>query len=177
MSASIDIHDRCADLLEYPSTGGGARVIAAASALISLEPGVGEALRPLIELAGTGRTGALEETYAASFDNNADRALEVGWHAFGENYTRGAFLVRMRERLREHGIPETSELPDHLSHVLRVLGRADERQARLLAEAIVLPAVEKMLAAAPKADPWRGAVEAARTVLKTHLPAQEPAHA
>jgi nitrate reductase assembly molybdenum cofactor insertion protein NarJ len=177
MRASVDIHDRIADLLGYPSAGGAARVLAIASDVASFEPGLAEALRPLIELAGTGRTGELEESYAAAFDNNAERALEVGWHAFGENYTRGAFLVRMRERLREHGIQETSELPDHLSHVLRVLGRAEERQATLLTEAIVLPAVEKMLAAAPKADPWRGAVEAARELLKTHLAAGEPAHA
>src|SRR5262245_27256055 len=176
MRASTEAHDLAADLLEYPAAGGAAGIAAAAAAVVSLFPELREALRPLSDLALEGRIEVLEESYAAAFDNNAERALEVGWHAFGENYARGAFLVRMRERLRDCGIEESSELPDHLSHVLRVLARTEARQAGLLAEAIVLPAVEKMLAAAPEGDPWRGPVIAARCVLKTHV-AQEAAHA
>lgn len=177
MRASITIHDLVADLLEYPSARGSAAVEALARRVASTVPAAADSLGTLLELAAAGREGELEESYAAAFDNNADRALEIGWHAFGENYTRGAFLVRMRERLRECSVRESGELPDHLSHVLRVLGRCEDHQARMLTEAIVLPGVDRILAATPPGDPWRGAVEAARHVLETHVRARETADA
>jgi nitrate reductase assembly molybdenum cofactor insertion protein NarJ len=176
MRASIELHDRTAELLEYPSGGRSGAVAAAAERLAADLPALRAALAPLIALAESGGPGALEESYAAAFDNTDARALEVGWHAFGENYTRGAFLVRMRERLRACGVPETTELPDHLSHVLRVLGRSSEHEARVLSQGIVLPAVEKVLAALPAESAWRGAVEAAALVLRSHLALGEPAH-
>jgi nitrate reductase delta subunit len=172
-----ELHDLVADLLEYPSRRGAEAIAARADALAAEAPELRACLAPLRAVAREGSLGALEESYAAAFDNNAERALEVGWHAFGENYTRGAFLVRMRERLRECGIEESGELPDHLSHVLRVLGRTEERQARLLSEAIVLPAVEKILAALPESESWRGPVMAAAWVLETHVAKAVSSHA
>jgi nitrate reductase assembly molybdenum cofactor insertion protein NarJ len=176
MRATPRIHDLAAELLTYPAADRTAIFGAAAIELGLALPEFRSGLESLAAAATSGPAGALEESYAAAFDNRADRALEVGWHAFGENYARGAFLVRMRERIRECGLAETTELPDHLSHVLRVLGRVDERQAQLLTEALVLPAVDKMLAAAPETDMWRPALRAARHVLSTHLSSQEPVH-
>lgn len=69
--------------------------------------------------------GEREELYTRSFDINPTAALELGWHLYGEQYERGAFLVTMREQLRRHGIPEGGELPDHMTSVLRLLGRLD----------------------------------------------------
>ena len=63
----------------------------------------------------------LEETYARTFDINPACALEVGWHLFGEEYARGLFLVRLRGEMREHGVEESSELPDHITHVLALI--------------------------------------------------------
>jgi nitrate reductase assembly molybdenum cofactor insertion protein NarJ len=177
MPATVHLHDLVADLLRYPGPGQGRRVAEAAREAARELPGAAGRLRALAELAEAAPAGILEESYTAAFDNTAERALEVGWHAFGENYTRGAFLVRMRERLRETGVPETTELPDHLTHVLRVLARIDARDARLLSDAIVLPAVEKVLSATAPSDPWRGPLEAAAIVLRTHAGAPEVAHA
>ena len=82
--------------------------------------------------------------------------LEVGWHLYGEDYHRGAFLVRMRGLLREHGVPEETELPDHLTHVLPVLGRLDDARAEALARGYVLPALVKMLDGfGEKRNPYR----------------------
>ena len=72
----------------------------------------------------------LEEAYTRTFDVNPACALEIGWHLFGEDYMRGQFLVRMRGELAKYGIPESSELPDHLTHVLAVIAAMPDDEAR-----------------------------------------------
>jgi nitrate reductase delta subunit len=86
-----------------------------------------------------------EELYTRTFDINPVGALEIGWHLFGEDYHRGALLVRLRMELRRHGIEEAGELPDHLTRVLTLLDRMAADEAGEFAGACVLPAVEKML--------------------------------
>jgi nitrate reductase assembly molybdenum cofactor insertion protein NarJ len=70
--------------------------------------------------------------------------MEIGWHLFGENYERGEFLVRMREQLRRYGIEESSELPDHLTHLLVLIGRMEHEEAAELAGQFLLPALSKI---------------------------------
>jgi nitrate reductase delta subunit len=118
----------------------------------------------------------LEEAYTRAFDLNPTCTLEVGWHLFGEEYVRGLFMVRMRNEMRSHGLEETGELPDHVVHVLAVLGAMEPDAARELARACVCPAVGKMLAsfdkpaqdqktAAPAEQPFRPLVESLAEVL------------
>ena len=89
----------------------------------------------------------LQEEYTRTFDLDPTCSLEVGWHLYGENYTRGEFMVSMRRELRAKGLEEKGELPDHLTHVLPVLGRMDPVQARGFVAVSLLPALDKMLAA------------------------------
>ena len=86
----------------------------------------------------------LEELFTRTFDLNPVCCLEVGWHLYGEDYNRGAFMVKMRQLLRSHGVKETIELPDHLSHLLPLFGRLDEQEAMRLSGSFVLPALKKM---------------------------------
>lgn len=86
----------------------------------------------------------LEENFARTFDINPACALEIGWHLFGEEYARGSLLVRLRGEMRTHGVEESAELPDHISHVLSLLAVMDDGAARRLARACVMPAVLKM---------------------------------
>ncbi len=88
----------------------------------------------------------LEELYARTFDFTPSCALEIGWHLFGEDYNRGALLVRLREELARHGVQESCELPDHLAHVLPLLDRMKPDEAARFAPACVTPAVKKILA-------------------------------
>lgn len=90
-------------------------------------------------------TENLQELYTRTFELSPLCALEVGWQLYGEEYARGSFLVFMRDALRRHSIPEETELPDHLAHVLPLLDRLDENEARELAQEAVLPAIDKML--------------------------------
>jgi nitrate reductase molybdenum cofactor assembly chaperone len=87
---------------------------------------------------------AMQEQYVQTFEFNPACTLEIGWHIFGENYERGEFLVRMREQLRRHGIAESSELPDHLCHILPLLDRLDSEEAADLVGQFVLPALARI---------------------------------
>lgn len=94
---------------------------------------------------------AQQELYVQTFEFNPACTLEIGWHLFGENYERGEFLVRMREQLRRHGIAESTELPDHLTHLLPLAGRMEHDEGAQLAGEFLLPALAKIAAAV--ADP------------------------
>jgi nitrate reductase assembly molybdenum cofactor insertion protein NarJ len=87
---------------------------------------------------------AEQELYVQTFEFNPACTLEIGWHLFGENYERGEFLVRMREQLRRYGVAETSELPDHLTHLLVLIERMEHDEAAELAGQFLLPALAKI---------------------------------
>ncbi len=137
--------DTLAALLAYPSGDRAARIEAAREAL----RGDAESLELLEKFAAAVSPLPLEaaqELFIQTFDLSPVCTLEVGWHLYGENYDRGAFLVRMRQMMREHGLAESDELPDHLTHVLQVLGRAEADVQCDFAERSVLPALAKMMA-------------------------------
>lgn len=111
--------------------------------------------------------GELEEVFTQTFDINPVSALEVGWHLFGEEYARGMFLVRMREELRKYSLPESEELPDHLSHVLAIVSAMPTADATRFVRACVQPAVQKMREALLTKDtPYRHVISCLADVLE-----------
>lgn len=86
-----------------------------------------------------------QELYTRTFDLSPLCSLEVGWQLYGEDYARGSFLVFMRSKLRDHGLSERGELPDHLANLLPLMGRMPTDQADKLREAAALPALRKMM--------------------------------
>lgn len=117
----------------------------------------------------------LEEAYTRTFDVNPSCALEIGWHLFGEDYMRGQFLVRMRCELSQYEIAESSELPDHMAHVLAVLAAMPDEKAHQFAHACVFPALYKMQAALEKnGSPYRHLVRCLVQVLEQQFGASEP---
>lgn len=110
--------------------------------------------------------GEREELYTRTFDLNPDASLETGWQLHGETYERGAHLVRMRELLRRCGVEESGELPDHLTPLLRALGRMSEADASSFARACLARPVAKALDALPGEDnPYRALLQAARLLI------------
>ena len=104
----------------------------------------------------------LQELFTQSFDLSPLCSLEVGWHLYGEEYARGNFLVAMRGLLRDHGIEESTELPDHLTHLLPLLDRLSGDERSDFMERFLTPALTKMLRAFDGKDsPW---VEVLRAV-------------
>lgn len=143
MSPSRELFSALAQLLRYPS-GQWSELVA--RALAAAQGACAENLRRLQQLLANAAPATLEEGYVAAFDFDPEATLEIGWHLYGEDYRRGAFLVRMRQLLRDQGVEENGELPDHLSLLLQVLPALPPPEAENLAREALLPALEKIQA-------------------------------
>ncbi len=120
--------------------------------------------------------GELQELYTNTFDLQPVCPLDLGWHLFGEEYDRGLLLAYMRRQLRAHGITETGELPDHISHALLLLPRMQPAKAEEFASVIVAPALKRMLKCMPASNLFAGLLRAAQQLITVHYPAAfEPA--
>ena len=166
MNTVCTLYDSLAALLAYPSPGYRRRLAECEAVLADHHAEASGLLQRFSEgIAGLG-LGDLEELFTQTFDLDPACSLEVGWHLFGENYTRGEFLVKMRKQLRRHRLPESTELPDHLTHVLSAVSRMEPGEADRFTMDHVLPALEKMLTALRGKDsPYVHVLEAIRAVL------------
>jgi nitrate reductase molybdenum cofactor assembly chaperone NarJ/NarW len=175
----VEVWDAFAGLLGYPGGRSDRLLREWTPRVVASFPQLESELATLVELASRGGEGECEELYTRTFDGSSERALELGWHLHGENYARGVLLVRLRALLRQAGIDEGGELPDHVSNVLRLLGRVDETTARALVDNVLAPALDKALAgfdggAAEGAkdgpretgNPYRGVLVALREALR-----------
>ena len=172
MRAPPEVHDALACLLTYPAQeGSGMRYPVAVDVVSRACPETADALRSFAESTRGLEAGELEELYTRTFDNVAERSLEVGWQLFGENYARGVLMVRFRELMRRYDVTEHTELPDHLTHVLALLGRMPEELAAAFASVQLGQATEKILAGLRDYDsPWVGVLEATQKVLARTAP-------
>lgn len=135
---------RLAALLAYPGETLAVDLAAAEETLRAELPEAAEAVAQFSAAVLPLSPEEREELYTRTFDINPLCTLEIGWHLFGEEYHRGALLVRLRRELAQHGVPESAELPDHLVHVLPLLDRMPAGEGREFACACVFPALEKM---------------------------------
>jgi len=147
MVSRAERYDLLAALLGYPEDSGyEGRFLRCASALQGEYADAAELLGPLSGLIAEMTLAEAQELYTRTFDINPVCTLEIGWHIYGEDYARGAFLVKMRQELRDKNLPESTELPDHLTHVLALLGRLTGEEADELVARYLLPGMDKMLA-------------------------------
>jgi nitrate reductase delta subunit len=123
------------------------------------EEEVKEMLEPLRSFVAHSDFTELEELFTRTFDMNPLTCLEVGWHLYGEDYKRGEFLVKMRQALAQYDLPESEELPDHMSHCLQLLAFMEPQEAPVLAEGYLLPALKKILKGLKPENPFRGLLE------------------
>ncbi|MDE3197044.1 MAG: nitrate reductase molybdenum cofactor assembly chaperone [Acidobacteriota bacterium] len=128
----------------------------------------------LEELAAEAETrgcAGMQELFVGTFDWNPAASLDLSWHLYGEQYARGEFLAQMRDRLRRHGIEETAELPDHITHVLALFSRMDAEAAERFAREYAAPAVAKLAASLEQAkSPFAGPMRAVREALPARAP-------
>ena len=162
MTSRADLHDGLAALLRYPGPEHRAVGESYLALARQLAPEVADAVaKYLEETAGLAIEG-LEELYTVTFDLSPVVTLEIGWHLFGEQYERGAFLARLREELATAGVAEQGELPDHLTLVLPLLGRLPAGARRESLAAPLRQALVKMHAAVDETpNPFRHLLTAA----------------
>lgn len=141
MSSAVEAFDLLAQLVRYPRPGVTEVACRAVDAFGDVDPAMGEAIGVFsADLKGLSFE-AIEERYTRTFDMDAACALEAGWHLFGESYDRGLFLVWTRQQMREFGLDEGSDLPDHVGHGLRIVARLDDERATSFARLCLLPAL------------------------------------
>lgn len=104
-----------------------------------------ESLKQYQEFLSKTELGGVEELFTRTFDMNKNTCLEIGWHLYGEDYKRGEFLVRMRQALAEYDIPESVELPDHISHCLKLVAVLDREEATIFVARFLRPALDVIL--------------------------------
>ena len=166
MSARTLRYELLGALFAYPTADYAAALNRCILALDNTEGDAGQLLRPLQERVDGMTLAEMEEMYTRTFDINPVCTLEVGWHVYGEDYARGAFLVKMREMLRENNLPESTELPDHLTHVVVLLGRLQGEEADQLVARYILPALKKMLDGMKGEQPYKALVETVWAVVR-----------
>jgi nitrate reductase delta subunit len=160
------LHSSLADVLEYPDESWSRRVGAAMKALMNKE----NLAEPFTDFCWKTREMSLtelQELYTRTFDLNPTRALEIGYHLFGEDYKRGAFLANLRETESPFELGQEHQLPDYLPVLLRLLGESSDDE---LKDALVcycmIPALEKMSAAFKDENPYRDLIKTVEIALK-----------
>ena len=166
--------DALVTLYAYPNGALRGAASAALSAVAAESPAAAELLEPLVAHLTSADLAACEELFVTTFELNPVCALEVGWQMYGEQYARGAFLVKLQGLTREAGLPPPTELADHLPNVLRVVARVADPTAHKLATTFTLPALAKMTEAlaAQAANPYRGLLAATTTLLENRFGAE-----
>lgn len=160
------VYRSLAELVLYPENGYRWQVAECRQLLGGVVPKAVQCLERFEEETAELSKEQFEEVYIRCFDHSPPHALEIGWHLFGEDYHRGALLVRLRQELRRHGLAESTELPDHMTHVLALLGRMEPHEAHSFAEACVVPAIGKLLEGLRKSEsPYLKLVEAVSAVI------------
>jgi nitrate reductase delta subunit len=154
-----------AELLVYPA---GPLELAVARALATAPR---DARKPLDRFAAFAlRSGtACEEAYTATFDLEPACAPYVGHHLCGESPARGIFLARLAEVYAGSGFRTGGELPDHLAEVLRFLSQVEGRERDELLHDGALPAVDRMLAALDRENPYHDVLAAVAAALRAEV--------
>lgn len=145
MDATL-IYEQFAKLFEYPGDDYRANAEECLAALRLEHSEASESFEEFCAPIRDLNTDDLRELFTRTFDLNPMCTLEIGWQLYGEDYQRGEFLVKMREQLREYSIPESGELPDHLTHALVLLAHLEPDEAAEFAGGFLLPALDKMRA-------------------------------
>lgn len=145
-SISSGLYDTLGRLLIYPTEDIKAVAQECYRSVKSFDLPAGQAVANFAEKANNSSLAEMQELYTRTFEINPVCAMEVGWQLFGERYERGTFMVKMRQTLRNLGISESTELPDHLVHVLQAIDRLEPEEAAEFAGLFLVPAVDKMLA-------------------------------
>ncbi|MCP5020536.1 MAG: hypothetical protein GY930_02065 [bacterium] len=87
-----------------------------------------------------------EEIYTRSFEIQAITTLDLGYILFGDEYKRAEVLVNLNREHEQNGVDCGRELSDHLSNILALLSRSEDRDMLGdLVAMILAPAMRMMV--------------------------------
>jgi len=135
-----------ARLLSYPSAEIKLEAVGCLRQLKTTSPQAAAAFTGFIDFLERANFSRIEEVYTATFDLQALCQPYVGYQLCGENQPRTLFLMKLQEIYRQRNFSAGSELPDHLSVLLRYIATVDEPDGHrdIIADAL-LPSLRKML--------------------------------
>jgi nitrate reductase molybdenum cofactor assembly chaperone NarJ/NarW len=166
MVASRASYDRLAELFAYPTPSYRENLDQTVDLVREKSVPAAELLESFAENIRGLEFHELEESFTRTFDLNPACCPEIGWHLFGERYDRGSFMVWMRGQMRSLEIAETHELPDHLVHIMPVLGRMEGEEQTRFATQAVEPALAGMIEKIEDpTNPFRSLLESTQTLL------------
>ena len=118
--------------------------------------------------------GKLEEIYTSSFDLRAESSLYLGYHLFGEDWKRSALMARLKGWYKSKNFDCGTEMPDHLSVVLRFLGQyPDDPDAQEFSTECLLPAVTRIIAGLQdQGGPYAAALHSLLVIVQRCQPVQ-----
>jgi nitrate reductase delta subunit len=164
-SATRTAFEALAPLFRYP--GGGQHLPTSDACLIvaGLHADAAGELRTFAARISELDQATLQSTYTSTFDLAPSCSPYLGTHVFSEDGgDRARLLVGLRASVRSAGGEvDLSELPDHVSEVLRFASRYGDEEWVDLGTLIILPALSKMEELlAPTPNPYRHLLAAAR---------------
>ncbi|KXK06955.1 MAG: Nitrate reductase delta subunit [Acidobacteria bacterium OLB17] len=166
---AVETISKFADVLEYPDEGWHGR-LARLCREMSPESATAKSLSGFYGKMQKMPLIPVQELYAQSFDLNPNCALEIGYHLFGEDYKRGAFLANLREAEEPFDIGQEQQLPDYLPVLLRLLTKLDDDALRgSLTGHCLVPGVDKIISAFKDENPFAELMKAILAGLKEAL--------
>ncbi len=175
-ATSIPALDALGRVLEYPGPDLPGRLEVCRATLAGSHPGAARFVEGAIAALEVSSVEGFEETYARSFDLKPACAPYATVHLFGEeSFKRGEFMARLQGRYAEEGFDAGSELPDHVSLLLRFAARAGRDEAGELAQYCLMTPLARMAAALDEANPFALLLRAAGEVLREQFPDRAPA--
>jgi len=143
--------DLFADLLDYPTLATSLNAGHCYQRLHQSQPDAAAFLESFYYTTENRTLEQMQELYTITFDMQPVCYPYIGYQLFGESYKRGAFMAQLNEAYHVSGYSGGTELPDHVSVVLRFLAqdtaRRDEEFGRALLSEGVIPALKKMVEA------------------------------
>ncbi|MBL6663326.1 MAG: hypothetical protein ISP71_04395 [Flavobacteriales bacterium] len=135
-----------AEIFKYPKKGYVENVKKCSAFLNRYYPEAGSSFKRFLSYVEGKDLFEIEEVFGFTFHIQAICYLDIGYVLFGEDYSRGEFLVNMKnEQLKlKHDCGE--ELADNLPHVLHLIAVSEDKTfVDELVQIALIPAVEKML--------------------------------
>ena len=134
------------ELFKYPSVGYKDNVNASMLMLQDRYPEAAKSFERFYDYIQGKTLFEIEEVFGFTFHIQAICFLDIGYVLFGEDYTRGDFLVNMKREQAKINHDCGEELADNLPNVLQLMSISDDKDfVEELGVRALIPALEKML--------------------------------